>query len=135
MNAAGGGFEVQAQALEQFARTSDTRSQELQGYVEEATGLGVGPDAFGHIPFIGSRIYQAYENHVTESVSGLTTADAMLSFISLVVRGIAAQYQAADARTTAHIDHLEHEQHLQHEQHLAYERATETENQQSGGPG
>jgi hypothetical protein len=124
--AAGGGFEVQETALEQFARTSDSRSQELQQYTEAADGLAVGPDAFGHIPFIGPRICQAYQEHVSESVNGLATAGAMMSFISLAVRGIVAQYQAADARAVAHIDHLEHEHHLEHESHLAYPH--------SGGP-
>jgi hypothetical protein len=116
-------LEVHESALEQFARTSDARSQQLAQYVQEARQLAVSPDAFGHIPFIGARIYQAYSQHVTQAEDGLSSAAGVMALTSLVIRAAVTTYQKAED----HIRHLEHEIHLEHLRHLAYEASTGTE--------
>jgi len=121
-------LEVHESALEQFAKTSDARSQQLAQYVQQARQLAVSPDAFGHIPFIGARIYQAYSEHVTQAEDGLSAAAGVMATTSLVISAAVTMYQKAED----HIRHLEHEIHLEHLQHLAYEAGTANEGQASG---
>jgi len=132
MPAADDWFEVHESALEQFAKTSDTRSQQLAQYVQEARQLAVSPDAFGHIPFIGPRICQAYSAHVTQSEDGLSAAAGVMALTSALIKAAVTTYQKAED----HVHHLEHEIHLEHEHHLAYEAALGNEGTApSGSPG
>ena len=115
--AADGWFEVHESALEQFAKTSDSRCRQLEQYLEQANQLAVSPDAFGHIPFIGSRVYQAYSEHVTQSIDGLSAAAVVMALNSLAIITAVAKYQKAEDHIL-HLEHLAHERHLGHELHL-----------------
>jgi hypothetical protein len=112
-------FDVHESALGQFAKTSDARSEQLQEYIKEAAQLAVSPDAFGHIPFIGPRIYQAYKNHVTETTDGLSAAAQVMEFTSLALLAAVTEYQHAEDHIL-HLEHLAHE-HAEHERHLEHE--------------
>jgi hypothetical protein len=115
-------FEVHESALEAFAKTSDSRCRQLEQYLEQAKQLAVSPDAFGHIPFIGARVYQAYNQHVTESIDGLAAAGIVMALNSLAIMTAVAKYQQAEDHVL-HLDHLafehvEHVRHVEHELHL-----------------
>lgn len=91
------GFSVEPERLETFARTSDARKTDFAELRGEMHQIRVGRDSFGHIPFIGSKIYEAYDEHVAACEEAVTSAMGAMSAVASGVRAVAAAYSGGDA--------------------------------------
>ena len=65
-------FKVDPPALEQFAGTSMNRQHDFDNLHSTIQGISVPRDAFGYVPGIGGRVFDAYQ----EFVHGCTDWDA-----------------------------------------------------------
>lgn len=90
------GFTVDPQVLETFAGTADGRAAGLRRIRETMDDISVGPDAFGHIPFLGSYIYDAYHDHVAACEEAVTEAAGAMSAVASGIRAVVAAYQEGD---------------------------------------
>ncbi|MDT0202223.1 hypothetical protein [Nocardioides sp. AE5] len=67
------------EALTAFADRAEELSESLDGHISRVEGARVGREAFGRMPFIGSRIHTAYDEHVDGTEEGMEQArDALL---------------------------------------------------------
>jgi hypothetical protein len=90
------GFVVHPNSLQAFAATSDHRVGEFQQCYNEAKALTVGPDAFGHLPFVSDRARKAYEGHLQTCESSLLAAATTMHKISTNIRTTITNYKKAD---------------------------------------
>jgi hypothetical protein len=90
------GFVVHAGSLEAFAQTSEERAGEFQHCDNELKAATVGPDAFGHLPFVGDRARHAYDRQVSACDSSLVAAATTMRKISMNIQATIANYAKAD---------------------------------------
>lgn len=90
------GFVVHPNGLKAFADTSDHRVGEFQQCYNEAKALTVGPDAFGHLPFVSDRTRKAYESHVQTCESSLLAAATTMHKITTNIHATITNYKKAD---------------------------------------
>ena len=64
-------FTVHPEALHAFADRADGYGDSLDTLATQVADARVGRDAFGHIPFVGSKIYDAYDEHVDQAEAGV----------------------------------------------------------------
>ncbi len=64
-------------------------------------GLAVPRGAFGYIPEIGNRVYDAYEEFVTGCAVSLCSAAATMDYIAQAVRDTADEYRSSDESSQA----------------------------------
>lgn len=94
----GGGFTVVPSALDSYASAMDQRSQQLRSLVSTLTSMQVSQDAFGMIPGISDRAYQAYDQVASTSLTGLRkTADTIDGPVHDGIQQTAADYRDTDA--------------------------------------
>jgi hypothetical protein len=79
-------FKVDPPALEQFAGTSMNRQHDFDTLHSKIQGISVPRDAFGYVPGIGGRVFDAYQ----EFVHGCTDS------IASAVRGVNYAYDTSD---------------------------------------
>src|SRR5919205_1181680 len=94
-------FHVEPQYLEQFASTSMHRNQAFDTLRSQMTSVQVSRDAFGHIPGIGGRVYNAYEDFTHQTTDSLASAAESMAQIASAVRGVIVAYQNTDAAPDA----------------------------------
>jgi hypothetical protein len=92
------GFKVDPPRLEAFARTSEDRTTAYTTVRATMHDIRLGRDAFGHIPFLGNSIYQAYDEHVEACEEAVTSAATAMAAIASGIRAVVAAYQDGDAR-------------------------------------
>lgn len=90
------GFTVEPEVLETFAGTSDDRASDLSRIRQTMADIRVSPDGFGHIPFLGSHIYDVYDEHVSACEDAVTEAVGAMSAIASGIRAVVAAYVAGD---------------------------------------
>lgn len=90
------GFTVEPEILETFAGTSDGRASDLNGIRQAMGDIRVSPDGFGHIPFLGSSIYDAYDEHVSSCEEAVTEAAGAMSAVASGIRAVATAYLEGD---------------------------------------
>jgi hypothetical protein len=99
-------FQVDPEALEAFAKTSDDRQKAFDDLLTAMTIARVEEDAFGRIPGIGARIYAAYDEHVQACEEGVASAAEAMALISSGVRGTALNYLLTEEEHRAALDDL-----------------------------
>ncbi len=89
-------FYVDPPVLEQFASLSDGRKSQYDTLHTQLADAHIGSDSFGHIPMVGSRIYEAYDEHVQACTEGVQSAADSMAAIATALRGVVANYTGAD---------------------------------------
>lgn len=93
------GFRVDPPVLTSFATTSEGRADaftELRGTMAD---IRVSEDGFGHIPFLGSEIYDAYDEHVTACEEAVTAAAGAMSAVAAGIRACVIEYLEGERAT------------------------------------
>lgn len=90
------GFTVEPEVLETFAGTSDGRAADLSRIRQTMGDIRVSPDGFGHIPFLGSHIYDVYDEHVSSCEEAVTEAAGAMSAVASGIRAVVAAYLEGD---------------------------------------
>lgn len=90
------GFTVEPAVLERFAGTSDDRATDLNNLRSEMDDIRVGRDAFGHIPFLGSHVYDAYDEHVAACEELVTEAAGAMSAVASGIRAVVTEFVTSD---------------------------------------
>lgn len=90
------GFTVTPEVMERFAGTSDDRAGDLTDVRGRMDGIRVGRDAFGHIPFLGSQIYDAYDEHVAACEELVTEAAGAMSAVASGIRAVVTEFVEGD---------------------------------------
>jgi hypothetical protein len=81
-------MQVHSGALETFARSSDNRRRDFDDVKTKAAQVRVGRESFGKIPGIGSRVYEAYDEHVRACEDGIASAAEAMAGIASGVRAV-----------------------------------------------
>jgi hypothetical protein len=81
-------MQVDAGALETFARASDARRKEFDAVKSRAGQTRVGRESFGKIPGIGARVHSAYDEHVRSCEDGIASAAEAMAAIASGVRAV-----------------------------------------------
>lgn len=89
-------FQVEPAALETFASTSMSRNHAFDQLRTQMTAVELPRDAFGHIPGIGGRIHDAYEDFTHQTTDSLSSAAESMAQIAAAVRGVIVAYQNTD---------------------------------------
>jgi len=89
-------FQVEPTALETFASTAMSRNHAFDQLRTQMTGLELPRDAFGYIPGIGGRVYNAYEDFTHQTTDSLASAAESMAQIAAAVRGVVVAYQNTD---------------------------------------
>lgn len=79
------------EALIAFADSTEAIGESIDDFLARLDSARVARDAFGRMPFIGERIYTAYDEHVDETKLGCTQAQS-----ALLGAGTAAATSAAE---------------------------------------
>jgi hypothetical protein len=87
---------VEPPALERFAGTSIDRQQDLGDLHGRMEAVHLPRDAFGHIPGIGSRVYEAYDEFVNGCADSLSSAGESMASIAFAVRAVVQAYLGSD---------------------------------------
>jgi hypothetical protein len=96
MSGTDSGFKVITPALETFAQTSQQRAAAFGQCLAEARQITLSPDAFGHLPGVGARVYQAYDGYAGGCQAGIGQSAAAMSQIQRGINTTIADYQRAD---------------------------------------
>jgi hypothetical protein len=91
------GFTVDPPQLETFAGTSDGRADDLSSIRESMSDIRVSSDGFGHIPFLGSEVYDAYNDHVSACEDAVTAASGGMSAVASGIRAVVLEYLEGEA--------------------------------------
>jgi hypothetical protein len=91
------GFTVDPPVLEAFAATSDGRADTLSAVRESMSDIRVSSDGFGHIPFLGSQVYDAYDEHVDACEDAVTAAAGGMSAVAGGIRAVVVEYLSGEA--------------------------------------
>jgi hypothetical protein len=89
-------FHVEPPALDRFAGTSAGREQDLAGLRGRMRNAEVPRDAFGYVPGIGGRVYEAYDEFVTGCTDSVSSAADSMGSIADAVRAVAHAYAGSD---------------------------------------
>ncbi len=89
-------FLVDPPALETFAASSVNRGQAFDGLRDQMRGMELARNAFGYIPGIGGRIYDAYDEFTRNVADSLASCAETMMSISSAVRSVVLAYQSAD---------------------------------------
>jgi hypothetical protein len=89
-------FMVDPPALETFADTSVSRGQAFDGLRDQVRGMELPRDAFGYVPGVGGRVYDAYDEFTRNVADSLTSCAETMMSISSAVRGVVLAYESAD---------------------------------------
>jgi hypothetical protein len=81
-------MKVDAAALEAFAKSSDRRRGEFDRVKSKTDETRVDRESFGKIPGIGSRVYEAYDEHVRACEDGIASAAEAMAGIASGVRAV-----------------------------------------------
>jgi hypothetical protein len=92
------GFKVEPPVLEAFAGTSDDRRAAYETLRRQMTDIRVNRDAFGHIPFLGSSIYDAYDEHVEACEEAVTSAATAMAAVAAGIRAVVIAYLDGEAK-------------------------------------
>lgn len=101
------GFTVTPEVLERFAGTSDDRASDLNDLRTTMDEIRVGRDSFGHIPFLGSQIYDAYDEHVAACEELVTEAAGAMSAIASGIRAVVTEFEETDRARGADLAAME----------------------------
>ena len=91
------GYRVQPEALTAFAQRCENYGDSMDALSKSLIEAQVGRDAFGHIPEVGSKIYDAYDKHVEQCKQAAAAAASSIHSVGANV-----------AITSAHYEHAEH---------------------------
>lgn len=94
------GFIVQIDALLDFAKKCEALGDQMDTLSKSLNDATVGRDAFGHIPMVGSRIYDAYDQHVDQCKETAASSASMIHSIGANVAITAGQYQQIEEENT-----------------------------------
>jgi hypothetical protein len=94
-------FKVEPPALEQFAGTSMNRRHDFDDLRNRIQGVEVPRDAFGYVPGIGGRVYDAYEEFVHGCTDSIASAAESMASIAAAVRGVISAYTTSDHKAEA----------------------------------
>jgi hypothetical protein len=89
-------FMVDPPALENFADTSVRRGQAFDALRDQMRAMELPRDAFGYIPGVGGRVYDAYDEFTHNIADSLASCAETMTSISSVVRGAVLAYEGAD---------------------------------------
>jgi uncharacterized protein YukE len=89
-------FTTDPDALVDFATRCEGYGHNMDTLVTKLQEAQVGRDAFGHIPWVGSRIYDAYDKHVAQCTQTTTAAASAVHSVSANTAITAANYLHAD---------------------------------------
>ncbi|NJC85775.1 hypothetical protein [Planosporangium mesophilum] len=89
-------FYIEPHAVEGFAASTMSRQQEYGNLRSRMDGVHVPRDAFGYVPGIGGRIYEAYDEFVTGCADSISSASEALAEIAATVRGVVVAYTTSD---------------------------------------
>lgn len=92
------GFKVDPPVLESFAGTSDDRRAAYEALRQKMTDIRVNRDAFGHIPFLGSSIYDSYDEHVEACEEAVTSAATAMAAVAAGIRAVVIAYLDGEAK-------------------------------------
>lgn len=87
---------IEPDVLEDFARSSDRRCGQYGQVRQQITQVRVGRESFGKIPWISSKVYNAYDEHVSGCEDGLNSAYAAMSAIAGGVRKVISSYEKSE---------------------------------------
>jgi hypothetical protein len=91
---------VEPEALGIFARTSDHRRTDFDQARRRAEQIEIGRDSFGRIPGIGSRVYNAYKEHLHGCMEGIASAAEAMAAVAAGVRSVMLNYTGAEGAIT-----------------------------------
>jgi hypothetical protein len=89
-------FHVEPPALERFAASSVDRQGDLADLRGRMQEVHVPRDSFGHIPGIGGRVYDAYDEFVSGCADSVASAAETMASIASAVRGVVHAYLTSD---------------------------------------
>lgn len=89
-------FKVDPPALEQFAGTSMNRQHDFDTLHSKIQGISVPRDAFGYVPGIGGRVFDAYQEFVQGCTDSIASAAESMASIASAVRGVNYAYDTSD---------------------------------------
>jgi 2-keto-3-deoxy-6-phosphogluconate aldolase len=87
-------------ALGAFAKTSEHRKTDFDQALTRANQIKVGAGSFGHIPGIGPRVHNAYNDHQQSCTEGIGSAAEAMSAIAAGVREVMLNYTGAEGSIT-----------------------------------
>jgi uncharacterized protein YukE len=90
------GFEVNTDALRGYGMFADGRAEALRSRLQDLDQAQIGRDAFGHIPGIGARIYDAYDQHIDNIGRALTETIGLVGQIQKSIDDCADLYEGID---------------------------------------
>lgn len=90
------GFAADPPRLRAFARSTDSRAAAMQKLRATMDDIRVGRDAFGHIPMLGSSVYDAYDEHVTACEDAVSAAADALGAVGEGLRTVGDIYEEGD---------------------------------------
>lgn len=95
-------FTVHPEALHAFAKRVDGYGDELDQLAASVREARVGRDAFGHIPMVGSRIYEAYDQHVDQAETATKQAGEAVHATAQNADKTATHYESAEQHNGGH---------------------------------
>lgn len=95
-----GGFTLDTDALVDFAKQCERHGGEMERLAQGLQQAHIGRDSFGHIPSVGSKIYQAYDEHVEQCEQAAVSAGSAVHSIAANVALTAATYLQAEQHST-----------------------------------
>lgn len=94
------GFHVEPEALTAFATRCEGYGEQMDALSKQLQEARVGRDAFGHIPSVGSRIYDAYDRHVDQCVEAAGSAASAIHGIAANTALTASTYEHGEKAST-----------------------------------
>ena len=88
--------QVDTPSLERFAGRSSDREQDFTSLRGQMDAVHLDRGAFGYIPGIGDKIYNAYQEFVEGCESATTSMVSAMGWLALGVRGTAQAYAGSD---------------------------------------
>jgi hypothetical protein len=89
-------FTVDPDALEAFSRSALKHAETIGVLLAQLDGAKIGRDSFGHIPWVGSAIYDAYDEHVDACRSSIEATRDGIDSISAGVALSALGFLSSD---------------------------------------
>jgi hypothetical protein len=103
----GEGFRVEPARLHEFAARSRRRQDAFGKLHTELAAAALDRDAFGHLPMVGGRIYEAYDEHLATCLGGLESARNRMSATATLLDGLGDDYEGRDQEIASALRRIE----------------------------
>jgi hypothetical protein len=102
-----GDVQADLPAMQRFAQGSVGREDEFNQLRLRMDDVRVPREAFGYIPGIGSRVYEAYDEFVDGCAAAIWAAGDVMAAIGEAVQDTAVAYRESDDRGAAALGQIE----------------------------